>query len=1469
MLFSRIIILSALLGFFTSAIAQNASPINNTNSNIIPPPPNVASFLKVADLPVSAYNGTGQVTIPLYTLEIGDLKVPISASYYNNGLKVNEEASWIGFGWNLNAGGVIHQNIVGNPDPVYAGSPHASASGPLPLDMPPISNSDIQQGNRLEHGCTFLDNNYNQQLFTTSQLVDNGFNTLGNKEYDLYLYNFGGYSGKFIYPNYPTTAPVLLDRNNIKFEYDGVNYTATTPDGAQYVFSSIGRTDTNKGGSCGTNIGTATSYSWYLTKITSPNGNTVTFVYSRFTSNSLPSLSQSYTESAIGGSGNYLQSQGFVNDFNISENPGSSGLTDNTTYSTSQQENLILDSIKSANATIVFKKSAREDVSQGVKLDNISIFRTGESTPFRGINFNYDYFLGSTLFGDWTTNSNVQLNCGGQGTQSLPSLTLAQRSERLKLKSIQVLGSNSQSEPPYQFIYDSSPLPYKTSLAQDLWGYFNGENNNSLLPDYSQMGYFDNNVPINLINGDFKYKKKLAVRKAAPRYMQAGILKQIINPTGGYTKFTYEPNHFSDLPASSNQIRDTTLYVTDSKVGNQQIIFTVPDIGYQGSVYVNGAQTVTSVNPAFITVTLASPNSPCICGPGISGYVSSSSNPNGLYAILEQWDAVNSVWSHTENNIFDFVHSQWQNPTCSNQIVYSSTIPESLVPGKYRIVVSYPDSQTGGLPQPSASASIQYKYISSQQYLNYGGGLRVKSVVEHTDATHIYNQKVYTYYSGRLMTKPIFYRNTLSYDMEARATILPNEPSANLGGVFMSCGSAQVGAFPNQPMSQNPLELSVTSLTLFSNPLLNYSYGASGAAVGYDSVKVDYSIAQDIGQTVYNYINVQDNVNYYPEMLPGIPGGSYILNGSLASQKEFKNNGNGTLSLLKEEDNTWIVNNFQDYWAYKTEYIQPYSSCKGQPGPVEADGVGLYYNYLHFYPVKAGKVLLNTKATKYYDSATPYVESTVYRYNSQNQLSTVTTSKSGTRVNIRQTYYPGDYTVTSGFLSAMQAKNMIDYPIEVINNVTNSNNTQNTLTSAAVYNEFYVHDNNIVSPSSTYNFNSIMPVAIIGSAPSNTKDSHYQLREVYSYDQYGNELTNQKANGPVTRYLWDYNNLYPVAKTINSTQGDFAYTSFEGAAKGNWGYSGSATSDPASPTGLFCYNLSNGSITANNLIASKTYLVSYWTKTPTPLTIAGTSLGYPIQVKTLNGWYNFQHKITAVTGVTISGSGYLDELRLYPLDAQMETFTYQPMIGLSSSTDSKGKSTYYSYDNLQNLLQINNSDGDILKQYTYHYAGYYSGMTPFTNVAMSQSFSSNICQAGMGASPVTYSVSAGTYPSYVSQAAANDMAQSDLMDNGQNYANANSGCVNMPCSAGGISSANKTGGLSYAFTYGTSVGTSVIVRVYNSSGSQVAPPQNGLTTSGGTVTGTVPSSGTYTFQLTVYGDSCPNGVTSNTVSIVF
>jgi YD repeat-containing protein len=63
----------------------------------------------------------------------------------------------------------------------------------------------------------------------------------------------------------------------------------------------------------------------------------------------------------------------------------------------------------------------------------------------------------------------------------------------------------------------------------------------------------------------------------------------------------------------------------------------------------------------------------------------------------------------------------------------------------------------------------------------------------------------------------------------------------------------------------------------------------------------------------------------------------------------------------------------------------------------------------------------------------------------------------------------------------------------------------------------------------------------------------------------------------------------------------------------------------------------------------------------------------------------------------------IDELRLYPANAQMTTYTYSPLKGMTSNCDVDSRVIYYNYDGLGRLRYTRDQDGNILKTIEYHY----------------------------------------------------------------------------------------------------------------------------------------------------------------------
>jgi YD repeat-containing protein len=283
---------------------------------------------------------------------------------------------------------------------------------------------------------------------------------------------------------------------------------------------------------------------------------------------------------------------------------------------------------------------------------------------------------------------------------------------------------------------------------------------------------------------------------------------------------------------------------------------------------------------------------------------------------------------------------------------------------------------------------------------------------------------------------------------------------------------------------------------------------------------------------------------------------------------------------------------------------------------------------------------------------------------------------------------------------------------------------------------------------------------------------------VLSYGTGGAPLEIYKENNIRYCYIYDYpvdgtakDNL-PVAEVANAGIANVAYTSFEAGGKGGWTYSGAPQLNPASVTGTRCYNLGSGNIT-KTIDSGIIYIATFWLKNNTGNASINGNSGTQLIVK--NGWALYSVAVNGASSITVSGSGKIDELRLYPQGAQMRTMTYRQHIGISSECDINNRVTYYDYDAFGRLMLVRDADRRVIKKNCYTYNSQTENCTIYGNAQKTGTFSRN-CGYGYLTIPVADTVFANTY--YAStQAGADALAQADVDANGQDHANTNGVCT--------------------------------------------------------------------------------------------
>lgn len=935
LLFSLLVFISHL-----SSYAQVSSILDKwlqDNDKNVPQSPNAASLGMYGAVPVGHYSGTPNINIPIYQINLDGKIIPIGLSYHASGFKVGQDAGWVGLGWSLNAGGCITRQVNGLDDfdqsrgGYYYIKEDFSGRGDE-ISLPPVDGTP--------DAVIFQD-------------YEKG---LKDGEPDLFSFNFADKSGSFFFAkngvrgNTTTKATAeFINRNTfVKIIYNPNSkaWVATDGEGFLYYFASAEIT---------TPLSVASRYyyadleqetkvtynrrlqgqidmesAWMLDSIVSPNNKKLKFVYDFETVRTSPSVSEESSYLIA-----YDQSNG-GNGMNLPTRER------RFMYSRADIKQAKLKEIIFDGGNITFETSKRLDMrGEASKLDAIQVKNT-KGGLIKSVKLAYNY----------------------SGDTRDPNLC------RLVLESVQEYNDIRS----FRFTYNKGTLPAKTSVKQDIWGYYS----NTIVPNLDKILTLENAcftlIPsywLSAHHGYLPYPVLVGTTKYPDEAnMKAQVLEKIEYPTGGYTQFEYEGHRIDKQSLENgNKVPGLTKLVVDQR---GSAVLLPPDLVASGISQLEGEEFI--LNDGGIIEVMVNRKR---FDPNRNGGISTN-------ICLEKKNTTGE-WTGFKCEYVDGLFRQ-QETEENRSFTYI------LEKGTYRLCI-----------KPNESDINKYHYIlTANCYLIQDipfdlsqmgfGGLRVKKIMDIPNkglpVIKEYKYEKDGVSSGLLYVTPSFYWE------ESRQSI-HTEQIGSQGSIVQlyEAGVYLVGrSFPNS----------------------SYRLPGSSGNVGYSYVE---EIIQGAGKNTYTFHNKRDLVFGTREYLNGYPTFSYEFNGSPHSIVQYDNDNNPLNSTS---------------YGYTTKYYNKvrgmkYYVSRNQSSPFELAGA-----FIKFYDMQSLNNYTVKETRTDYQADNQIITSTKeYVYNPYNDLANnIKITDSRNRIIEQEIKYPTDYP-TEPYLS-MTDRSMISLPIEEV-----------------------------------------------------------------------------------------------------------------------------------------------------------------------------------------------------------------------------------------------------------------------------------------------------------------------------------------------------------------------------------------------------------------------------------------------------
>lgn len=553
---------------------------------------------------------------------------------------------------------------------------------------------------------------------------------------------------------------------------------------------------------------------------------------------------------------------------------------------------------------------------------------------------------------------------------------------------------------------------------------------------------------------------------------------------------------------------------------------------------------------------------------------------------------------------------------------------------------------------------------------------------------------------------------------------------------------------------------------IFQNNFLTPQQTINGSNHGYSIVKIStYIDGQLSGRKEMTFSNMKDATsNQQPRYYTT---GKHYFEYPYTDKQYLKDWEMGLPLEIKEYDrNQKLVKQTSNYYNFSlpvtlapATHFSNVKTAKVAKG--DAITVGNPFDYHAYYPQKelftdaytlyTGRAPLVLSKVRTYVSDTRYVEdSTLYAYDDRDNIKTITTQNSkGERFTTAYVYNydAGGTGVYGGAAPGSVLYNMTETGLEAVV----STERWKQAAGGGIYDQRLIsadittfsYQGGVLRSKGAYTLMGSSPMSyqaytgltqggplgnpytqVINAYQGTPAGMFEKNTEVELSDENGNPLQTSLVNATAYKaMIWDNRYGKLLAEVANAKYQDIAFSGFEAEVKGNLEYDAAdITSAAAVPGGgisgdyvLKAVSTAADPLHHNGLSPGRSYTLTFWCYGGIP-TVSGAGLGnIPLTISyAQNGWTQYTAQFSPADGSAFgfvqTGSPaspfiyYLDDVRLFPSDAAMQNYNYNPLFGITASTDASGRITYFEYDKLGRKSLVRDQQGNILSK-TQHYNG--------------------------------------------------------------------------------------------------------------------------------------------------------------------